>query len=76
MDVLVMGSHVLEKTGKVPPWKHVCFFNRSLLAAILAATGQLLTELAEDLVRVHGWDVDRCLPAYTAAIGCHELPGM
>src|SRR5512147_335442 len=35
---------------------HVCFFNRSYWPD-LAATGQLLTELAEDLVRVHGWEV-------------------
>jgi glycosyltransferase involved in cell wall biosynthesis len=35
---------------------HVCFFNRSYWPD-LSATGQLLTELAEDLVRVHGWDV-------------------
>jgi glycosyltransferase involved in cell wall biosynthesis len=35
---------------------HVCFFNRSYWPD-LGATGQLLTELAEDLVRVHGWDV-------------------
>ena len=35
---------------------HVCFFNRSYWPDV-SATGQLLTELAEDLVRVHGWDV-------------------
>jgi putative colanic acid biosynthesis glycosyltransferase WcaI len=35
---------------------HVCFFNRSYWPD-LGATGQLLTELAEDLVRSHGWDV-------------------
>jgi glycosyltransferase involved in cell wall biosynthesis len=35
---------------------HVCFFNRSYYPD-LSATGQLLTELAEDLVRAHGWDV-------------------
>jgi colanic acid biosynthesis glycosyl transferase WcaI len=35
---------------------HVCFFNRSSWPD-LSATGQLLTELAEDLVRMHGWDV-------------------
>ena len=35
---------------------HVCFFNRSYWPD-LGATGQLLTELAEDLVRVHGWHV-------------------
>jgi colanic acid biosynthesis glycosyl transferase WcaI len=35
---------------------HVCFFNRSYWPD-LGATGQLLTELAEDLVRVHAWDV-------------------
>jgi colanic acid biosynthesis glycosyl transferase WcaI len=35
---------------------HVCFFNRSYWPD-LSATGQLLTELAEDLVRVHRWDV-------------------
>jgi colanic acid biosynthesis glycosyl transferase WcaI len=35
---------------------HVCFFNRSYWPD-LGATGQLLTELAEDLVRIHGWDV-------------------
>ena len=35
---------------------HVCFFNRSYWPD-LGATGQLLTELAEDLVRVHRWDV-------------------
>jgi len=35
---------------------HVCFFNRSYWPD-LSATGQLLTELAEDLVGVHGWDV-------------------
>ncbi len=36
--------------------RHVCFFNRSYWPD-LSATGQLLTELAEDLVRLHGWDV-------------------
>ena len=35
---------------------HVCFFNRSYWPD-LGATGQLLTELSEDLVRRHGWDV-------------------
>jgi glycosyltransferase involved in cell wall biosynthesis len=35
---------------------HVCFFNRSYWPDF-GATGQLLTELAEDLVRVHGWQV-------------------
>ena len=35
---------------------HVCFFNRSYWPD-LGATGQLLTELAEDLVRAHGWNV-------------------
>jgi colanic acid biosynthesis glycosyl transferase WcaI len=35
---------------------HVCFFNRSYWPD-LGATGQLLAELAEDLVRVHGWEV-------------------
>lgn len=35
---------------------HVCFLNRSYWPDF-GATGQLLTELAEDLVRVHGWDV-------------------
>jgi colanic acid biosynthesis glycosyl transferase WcaI len=35
---------------------HVCFFNRSYWPD-LGATGQLLTELAEDLARIHGWDV-------------------
>src|SRR5215470_14750681 len=35
---------------------HVCFFNRSYWPD-LGATGQLLTELAEDLVNLHGWDV-------------------
>ena len=35
---------------------HVCFFNRSYHPDH-AATGQLLTELAEDLVREHGWRV-------------------
>ncbi len=35
---------------------HVCFFNRSYWPD-LGATGQLLTELAEDLVHLHGWDV-------------------
>ena len=35
---------------------HVCFFNRSYWPDV-SATGQLLTELADDLVRVHGWDV-------------------
>ena len=35
---------------------HVCFFNRSYWPD-LSATGQLLTELAQDLVSVHGWDV-------------------
>src|SRR5262245_2863169 len=35
---------------------HVCVFNRSYWPD-LSATGQLLTELAEDLVRLHGWDV-------------------
>ncbi len=34
----------------------VCFFNRSYYPD-QAATGQLLTELAEDLVRVHGCEV-------------------
>jgi colanic acid biosynthesis glycosyl transferase WcaI len=35
---------------------HVCFFNRSYWPD-LGATGQLLTELAEDLVRTHAWEV-------------------
>lgn len=35
---------------------HVCFFNRAYWPD-LSATGQLLTELAEDLARVHGWQV-------------------
>jgi putative colanic acid biosynthesis glycosyltransferase WcaI len=35
---------------------HVCFFNRSYWPDV-SATGQLLTELAEDLVSLHGWDV-------------------
>jgi colanic acid biosynthesis glycosyl transferase WcaI len=35
---------------------HACFFNRSYWPD-LSATGQLLTELSEDLVRAHGWDV-------------------
>jgi putative colanic acid biosynthesis glycosyltransferase WcaI len=35
---------------------HVCFFNRSYWPDV-SATGQLLTELAEDLVRLHGWEV-------------------
>lgn len=35
---------------------HVCFYNRSYWPDI-ASTGQLLTELAEDLVAHHGWDV-------------------
>ena len=35
---------------------HVCFLNRSYWPDV-SATGQLLTELAEDLVRVHGWEV-------------------
>jgi len=35
---------------------HACFFNRSYWPDV-SATGQLLTELAEDLVRVHRWDV-------------------
>ena len=35
---------------------HVCFFNRSYWPDV-GATGQLLTELAEDLVRAHGWEV-------------------
>ena len=34
----------------------ICFFNRSYWPDV-AATGQLLTELAEDLVRDHGCDV-------------------
>lgn len=38
------------------PSVHVCFFNRSYWPD-LSATGQLLTELAEDLVRVHNWHV-------------------
>ena len=36
--------------------RHVCFFNRSYWPDT-GATGQLLTELAEDLVATHGWDV-------------------
>jgi lipopolysaccharide/colanic/teichoic acid biosynthesis glycosyltransferase/glycosyltransferase involved in cell wall biosynthesis len=35
---------------------NVCFFNRSYHPEA-TATGQLLTELAEDLVAVHGWNV-------------------
>jgi glycosyltransferase involved in cell wall biosynthesis len=35
---------------------HVCFFNRSYWPDT-GATGQLLTELAEDLVARHGWEV-------------------
>ena len=34
----------------------ICFFNRSYWPDT-GATGQLLTELAEDLVRIHGMDV-------------------
>ena len=34
----------------------VCYFNRSYWPDT-GATGQLLTELAEDLVNVHGMDV-------------------
>src|SRR6185503_20202240 len=34
----------------------VCYFNRSYWPDT-GATGQLLTELAEDLVKVHGMDV-------------------
>src|SRR4029453_17156371 len=35
---------------------HVCFFSRSYWPDV-SATGQLLTELAEDLVRLHDWEV-------------------
>jgi colanic acid biosynthesis glycosyl transferase WcaI len=35
---------------------HVCFFNRAYWPDV-SATGQLLTELAEDLARDHGWQV-------------------
>jgi len=59
---------------------HVCFFNRSYWPD-LSATGQLLTELAEDLVRLHGWDAtvvagyplrsDASLPASECRNGVH-----
>src|SRR5712692_5317319 len=39
----------------MPPLR-ICFFNRSYHPD-LGATGQLLTELAEDLVRDHGCEV-------------------
>src|SRR5678815_1004430 len=39
-----------------PPRMHGCFLNRSYWPDV-SATGQLLTERAEDLVRLHGWDV-------------------
>jgi hypothetical protein len=61
---------------------HVCFFNRSYWPD-LSATGQLLTELAEDLVRLHGWDVtvvagyplrsDASLPASEWRNGVHVV---
>src|SRR5262245_7818381 len=41
---------------KRPIEMHVCIFNRSYWPDV-TATGQLLTELAEDLVAVHGWEV-------------------
>src|SRR5581483_7823345 len=41
---------------RVSPRLHVCFFNRSYYPD-RGATGQLLTELAEDLVRDFGWRV-------------------
>ena len=59
---------------------HVCFFNRSYWPDV-SATGQLLTELAEDLVRLHGWDVtvvtgyplrsDASLPSSDSRNGVH-----
>jgi glycosyltransferase involved in cell wall biosynthesis len=59
---------------------HVCFFNRSYWPDV-SATGQLLTELAEDLVRLHGWDVtvvagyplrsDASLPSSESRNGVH-----
>ena len=61
---------------------HVCFFNRSYWPDV-SATGQLLTELAEDLVRLHGWDVtvvagyplrsDTSLPSAERRNGVHVV---
>jgi len=54
----------------------VCFFNRSYWPD-QAATGQLLTELAQDLVSRHGWTVSvvagRALHASQAARGTMRL---
>lgn len=54
---------------------HVCFFNRSYWPDF-GATGQLLTELAEDLVRVHGWDVTVVAgyPLRSNALASPKLP--
>jgi colanic acid biosynthesis glycosyl transferase WcaI len=49
----------------------VCFFNRSYWPDT-GATGQLLTELAEDLVSAHGLDVT-VITGYPVGAG-HELP--
>jgi colanic acid biosynthesis glycosyl transferase WcaI len=61
---------------------HVVFLNRSYWPDT-GATGQLLTELAEDLVRVHGFDVtvvtgyplrrDRRVPASETRNGVHVV---
>ena len=48
----------------------VCFFNRSYWPD-QAATGQLLTELAQDLVSRHGWTVS--VVAGRALHGSHEV---
>jgi len=62
MDVLVMGSHVLEKQADNAPRRapRPCTSASSKPAPTgqtSAATDSWLTELSEDLVRLHGWDV-------------------
>jgi glycosyltransferase involved in cell wall biosynthesis len=58
----------MTNTGGTPV--RVCFFNRSYWPDT-GATGQLLTELAEDLVAVHGLDVT-VVSGYP--IGATDLP--
>ena len=53
MDVLVLGDQVIAKDTDALGRLHIVFFNRSFHPDI-SATGQLLTDLCEDLVRDHG----------------------
>jgi len=58
----------MTPTGGAP--LRVCYFNRSYWPDT-TATGQLLTELAEDLVAIHGFDVT-VVSGYP--IGAEALP--